>query len=78
MTDELADGPEIWQAIWLVWDCCDVVAAFDTERAAHEALADLQHRLLCQYGPNIELLDSITITTADVRCARTLPAQARQ
>ena len=65
------------QRIWLVWDCCDVVAAVDTEHDAQEARADLQHQLLCEYGPNLELIESITITTAHVQTARPAPARMR-
>lgn len=52
--------------VWLVWNCHDIVGSYSTEHAAREARADLQHQLLCQYGPDIELLESITITTAHI------------
>lgn len=52
------------QPVWLLWDCADLVAVFDTEADAYEARADLQHRLLCDYGPNLELLETLTVTTA--------------
>lgn len=50
--------------VWLVWNCHDIAGSYSTEDAAREARADLQHQLLCQYGPDVELLESITITTA--------------
>ena len=50
--------------VWLLWDCADLVAVFDTEADAYEARADLQHRLLCHYGTNLEFLETITVTTA--------------
>ena len=52
--------------VWLVWNCHDIVGSYSTEHAAREARADLQHQLLCQYGPDADLLESITITTAHV------------
>lgn len=65
----LADRPPVPASVtrvWLVWNCHDIVGSYSTEHAALEARADLQHRLLCQYGPDAELLESITITTAHV------------
>lgn len=56
--------------VWLLWDCADLVAVFDTEADAYEARADLQHRLLCNYGPDLELLETITVTTARAPDAR--------
>ena len=50
--------------VWLVWSCHDIAGSYSTEHAAREARADLQHQLLCQYGPDADLLESITITTA--------------
>jgi hypothetical protein len=52
--------------VWLVWNCHDIAGSYSTERAALEARADLQHQLLCRYGPDADLLESITITTAHV------------
>ena len=52
--------------VWLVWNCHDIAGSYSTEHAALEARADLQHQLLCQYGPDADLLESITITTAHV------------
>ena len=52
--------------VWLVWNCPDIAGSYSTEHAAREARADLQHQLLCQYGPEADLLESITITTAHV------------
>ena len=52
--------------VWLVWSCHDIAGSYSTEHAAREARADLQHQLLCQYGPDADLLESITITTAHV------------
>ena len=52
--------------VWLVWSCHDIAGSYSTEHAALEARADLQHQLLCQYGPDADLLQSITITTAHV------------
>jgi hypothetical protein len=52
--------------LWLVWNCHDIAGSYATEHAAREARADLQHQLLCQYGPHADLLESITITTAHV------------
>jgi hypothetical protein len=52
--------------VWLVWNCHDIAGSYSTEHAAREARANLQHQLLCQYGPDADLLESITITTAHV------------
>ena len=78
MTGILAEPAARLQPVWLVWDCCDVIAAFNTERDAQDARADLQHQLLCQYGPDVELLESITITTAHVQTPRPALAQGLQ
>ncbi len=56
--------------VWLVWNCHDIAGSYSTEHAAREARADLQHQLLCQYGPDADLLESITITTAHVPTKR--------
>lgn len=50
--------------VWLLWNCADPVGCFTTEAAAHEARADLQHRLQCEYGADTNLLETITVTTA--------------
>ena len=65
----LADRPPVPASltrVWLVWNCHDIAGSYSTEHAAREARADLQHQLLCQYGPDADLLESITITTAHV------------
>lgn len=56
--------------VWLVWSCHDIVGSYSTEHAARGARADLQHKLLCQFGPDADLLESITIATSHVpnRC----------
>ncbi len=67
--DLLADrqpAPYPVTRVWLVWNCHDIAGCYSTEHAAREARADLQHQLLCQYGPDAEVLESITITTAHV------------
>lgn len=69
----LADRPMVPSSVtrvWMVWNCHDIVGSDSTEHAARQARADLHHHLLCQYGPDAELLESITITTAHVptRC----------
>ena len=63
----LADAHSVTDSVtrvWLVWNCHDIAGSYSTEHAAREARADLQHQLLCQYGPDADLLESITITTA--------------
>lgn len=65
----LAGGPPMPASVtrvWLVWNCHDIAGCYSTEHAALEARADLQHQLLCQFGPDADLLESITITTAHV------------
>lgn len=65
----LADGhptPALVTRVWLVWNCHDIAGSYSTEHAAHEARADLQHQILCEFGPNADLLESITISTAHV------------
>lgn len=52
--------------VWLVWNGHDIAGSYSLEHAAREARADLQHQLLCQYGPDADLLESITITIAHV------------
>lgn len=64
--------------VWLIWNCDDIVGSYRTEHDAREARADLQHELLCQYGPDIALLESITITTAHLQTARPALAQGLQ
>lgn len=70
LVEELLADPHPGSAsvtrVWLVWNCHDVAGSYSTEHAAREARADLQHQLLCQYGPDADLLESITITTAHV------------
>lgn len=58
--------------IWIVWDCADPVACFLTRHEAAEAQADLRHQILCEYGPDPELMQSVTVSTAilePTRCA---------
>ncbi len=65
----LADRPPAPASVtrvWLVWNCHDIAGSYATEHAALEARADLQHQLLCQFGPEADLLESITTTTAHV------------
>lgn len=65
----LADRPQVLPSVtrvWLVWNCHEIAGSYSTEHAAREARADLQHQLVCQYGPDAELLESMTITTAHV------------
>ncbi len=50
--------------IWIVWDCADPVACFLTRHEAAEAQADLRHQILCEYGPDPELMQSVTVSTA--------------
>ena len=50
--------------VWLLWDCTDLVAVYDTEHGAQEAGADLRHQLLCEYGPDAQMLKSVTVTPA--------------
>ncbi len=59
-------GPASVTRVWLVWSCHDLAGSYSTEHAALEARADLQHQLLRQFGPDADLLESITITTAHV------------
>lgn len=71
IVEELLDQPASVDAAapgraWLVCDCADLIGVFDSVHAALEARADLQHRLLCQYGPDIDLLESITVTAVAV------------
>ena len=67
--------PDSVTRVWLVWNCDDIVGSYRTEHDAREVRADLQHRLLRQYGPDVELLESITITTANLQTARPALAQ---
>lgn len=64
--------------VWLIWNCDDIVGSYRTEHDAREARADLQHRLLCQYGPDVELLESIAITTVHVQKACSARGLVRQ
>ena len=75
-----ADPPchRVTERVWLLWNCDDILGTYRTEHDVQEARADIQHQLLCDYGPHTELLESITITTADIRCARPAALQARQ
>jgi hypothetical protein len=56
-------------AVWLLWDCTDLVAAFTSEADAIQARADLQHRVRCEYGPGDDLQAGITLTTAWLQTA---------
>lgn len=64
--------------VWLVWNCHDIAGSYSTEHAAIEARADLQHQLLYEYGPNDELLESITITSTHLQTARPAPWQVQR
>ena len=70
IVEELLDdgdlGPSSRICVWLVWNSQDVVGSYSTQHAALEARAYLQHQLLCQHGPDADLLESITITTAHI------------
>lgn len=57
------------QRVWLVWDCQDPVACYLSEQEAAEARADLQHQLRCDHGPDPDLTNSITISTAILELA---------
>lgn len=59
-----ARSPRREQRVWLVWDCQDPIACYLTQQEAVEARVDLQHQLWCAHGPDLELSDSITISTA--------------
>lgn len=48
--------------VWLVWDCTELVGCSTTEAEAVEAQADLRQQLRHDYGPDKQLMDSITIT----------------
>lgn len=62
LLDKRGRSPAAAQRVWLVCDCEDLVACCNTEDEAVEARADLQHRLDCDYGPDPDLRESITIT----------------
>lgn len=64
------------QRVWLVWDCQDPVACYLSEQEAAEARADLQHQLRCAHGPDPDLTDSITISTAILEPAACVAAGA--
>ncbi|XVX20201.1 hypothetical protein ACQP1U_18300 [Actinomycetota bacterium] len=57
------------QRVWLVWDCQDPVACYLSEQEAAEARADLQHQLRRDHGPDPDLTNSITISTAILELA---------
>lgn len=57
------------QRVWLVWDCQDPVACYLSEQEAAEARPDLQHQLRCDHGPDPDLTNSITISTAILELA---------
>lgn len=61
-TQGRSPAPE--QRVWIVWDCQDPIACYLTQQEAAEARADLQHQLRCAPGPDRELSDSITISSA--------------
>jgi hypothetical protein len=56
--------------VWLVWNCDELVGYYASEQQASEVRTDLQHQLLCEYGPDAQLLESITITAALVPTGR--------
>lgn len=62
LLDRTRTSPAAAERVWLVRDCEDLVACCDTEDEAVEARADLQHRRDCDYGPDPDLRESITIT----------------
>lgn len=66
-------SPTPGQRVWFVWDCQDPVACYLSEQEAIEARADLQHQLRCAHGRDLELFDSITISSATLE-----PAQSTQ
>lgn len=63
--------------VWLLWDCADLIGIFDTEHDAREAQADVQHRLLCDFGPEPDLLESVTVTAAMLQTSWPTPDSAR-
>lgn len=63
--------------VWLLWDCADPIGIFDSEHDARQAQADLQHRLLCEFGPDPDLLETIAVTTAMVQTSWPAPEPAR-
>lgn len=63
--------------VWIVWDCADPVACFLTRHDAAEAQADLRHQILCEYGPDPELMESVTVSTAILEPAKGATAGIR-
>ncbi len=64
--------------VWLLWNCTDLAGAYTTEGDVHESRADLQHQILCAYGPDPALLESVTISTAFLEnAAPTSPGSRR-
>jgi len=49
--------------VWLVWDCTDLVGVYESERAARTAQTDAQFELLCTIGPDVDLLETITVSS---------------
>lgn len=60
--DHGAPTQELTVQVWLLWDCTDVAGCYATETEAIEAQADLRQHLVCEYGTDQVLLDTITIT----------------
>lgn len=65
----LRPSPALERRVWLVWDCQDLVACYLTAHEAGEERADVQHQLLCDYGPDPELPESITVSTVTLEPA---------
>lgn len=63
---------------WLVWNCTDLVGVYATEAEALEVQADLRQQILCDYGQDLELQDSITIGTATLQPLGTTPTGAHR
>lgn len=66
-----AAGPS---AVWLLWDCAELVAVYDTERGARIAQADALFQILCTVGRDMDRLGAITVTPAVVHSTDTDPA----
>jgi hypothetical protein len=64
LLDEAPFPSRLGTRAWMVWSCDELVGCYPSEHDAREARADLQHQLLCEYGLDVELLESITITAA--------------
>ena len=67
---DLASQARSRTRVWLVWNCDALVGCLVSEQDAREVRTDLQHQLLWEYGPDAQLLESITITAALVPTGR--------